>query len=297
MSNLVARYRANYGIPDSQTLSEEQVRHHFELEKRLTEQLLSSAPDARRATFERCYDELYSALPWLNSGDPARSVGIWPFLLGPPPRSIYEVGSGQGGLARALADHGYSVTATEITQERGARREERPRLRWEVTDGAHLDRFADVESYDAILSNQVIEHLHPDDLEAHLKGALRLLKPGGRYAICTPHAYEGPSDISLVFDEERPVGMHLREYTYRELAEAARMAGFSRSAVPFGLPARLRTKSPVARGVRPSPAYLRYLRLIERLVGPIAPQRRRRAVVRALKAPLFTRGLTIVAYK
>ena len=92
-------------------------------------------------------------------------------------------------------------------------------LRWTVSDGVHLERFEAPESYDAVISDQVIEHLHPDDLVAHFAGVHAILKPGGRYALATPHAFEGPFDVSRVFGSERPQGMHLKEYTYRELQD------------------------------------------------------------------------------
>ena len=62
---LVARYRANYGLDTSVELTLQQVREHLELERDLTQQLRASTPEARTATFERCYNELYSELPWL----------------------------------------------------------------------------------------------------------------------------------------------------------------------------------------------------------------------------------------
>ena len=295
MSDLVERYRSNYGIPEEEPLTEEQVRHHLRFERELTEELLTSSPEDRWEAFERCYGRLYRELPWLHAADSARELGDWPTLIGPPPRRVYEVGSGQGGLAGALAAHGYDVVATEVTRERGGERAEWPGLSWAHTDGVHLDRFAPRAAFDAVVSNQVVEHLHPDDLVAHFEGAHALLRPGGRYVLETPHALEGPADISAVFGEERPIGMHLREYTYGELARVARRAGFARVAAPLGLPARVRAR--LALSVRPSGPYLAYLRGLEAALGRIPGQRRRRAATRALKVPLFTRGLTLVAFR
>jgi SAM-dependent methyltransferase len=301
---LVRRYKANYGIPDLAPVTEQMVLHHWALERRLTNELLSSDPVYRWDVFERCYTTLYSELPWLNelTGTASRESRVdeaedWCRLIGPPPKRVYEVGSGKGRLIAALADRGYECTATDITRERGQKwTAARPSLRWTVSDGVHLDRFETPESYDAAISDQVIEHLHPDDLVAHFVGAHAILKPGGRYAFATPHAFEGPSDVSCVFDSERPQGMHLKEYTYRELQAAVHAAGFSRIDAVFRLPRAVRARC----GRRPHPrrsrAYFLYLCRVERALARLSHHRRRQAA-RVLRLGLWPSGITLVATK
>jgi len=288
MSDLVARYQANYAL--TEPITEEQVQRHLELERDLTRQLMASTPETRRETFVRCYDELYRELSWLTAtGHTEEDAGDWPYLLGPAPQRVYEVGSGAGGLARALARLGYEVEATDITMERGRREEDG--VLWTETDGVHLERTAAHPPYDAVLSNQVIEHLHPDDIVAHFMSARAILRAGGRYVVNTPLRYEGPADISRVFALPEPVGMHLREYTHRELTRAARAGGFDRVLVPFGLPHALRAR--LGLPLRPNAGYARYVRAVESLLDRL-PAVRRRQLARALKVPLFTRTLTLV---
>ena len=68
--------------------------------------------------------------------------------------------------------------------------------------------------------------MHPDDHLDHLKGVYSILAPGGRYLVLVPHRFSGPHDVSWVFGEDRAVGMHLKEYTYKEMIEACKSAGF-----------------------------------------------------------------------
>ncbi|MGH8980026.1 MAG: class I SAM-dependent methyltransferase, partial [Acidimicrobiales bacterium] len=216
--DLIARYRAKYGIPAGVSLTEEQVMFHWRLERSLTAQLLASTPESRWETFERCYSELYRSLPWLQEGEAEQTAddsaehALWSSLLGSAPRDVYEVGSGDGALARYLAAHGYRCRATEITRERGDRTEEAG-LSWGQTDGVNLGSFEVGESFDAVISNQVLEHLHPADLSAHLGAAHGLLRARGRIAFATPHRFTGPHDVSQVFDRDEAEGMHLHEYT------------------------------------------------------------------------------------
>ncbi len=293
-TELIARYRANYGLPPDSELTEAMVLEHWRLERLLTDELLASTPETRAAVFERCYSELYRSVPWLREGsgdagtDRLAEQAAWPLLIGPPPRDVYEVGSGDGSLARYLATVGYNCRATEITSERGDRTPERG-LTWSVTDGVKLDSFEAPGSFDAVISNQVIEHLHPDDLPVHLRSARALLRPGGRIAFATPHAYTGPHDISRVFALDAPRGMHLHEYTYRELAAALRQAGFTDIRSLLRLPASVRARF----GNRPSPivsrAYLSYLTALELPLGLLEGERRRRTT-RALRWALFPPG-------
>lgn len=301
---LVRRYKANYGIPDRAPITEEMVLHHWALERRLTTELLSSDPACRWNVFERCYSTLYSELPWLNElsekappeagGDGAAD---WSSLIGPPPRRVYEIGSGDGRLAAALADRGYDCTATEITRERGQKwTAARRGLKWSVSDGVHLDTFERRASYDAVISDQVIEHLHPDDLVGHFAGAYTILKFGGRYVFATPHAFEGPSDVSRVFGSDRPEGMHLKEYTYGELQDAVYAAGFQRIEAVFRLPRAVRVRC--HRSVHPaaSRSYLLYLSVLERAIARL-PRQKQRHAGRMLRLGLWPSGITLVATK
>lgn len=295
-TELVQRYRLNYGIPPDVELTREQIQRHFDLERSLTEELLASDQTSRFDTFERCYSRLYSELPWLNSVASNTELGEWPALIGPAPRSIYEVGSGQGGLALALAAAGYQVEATEITRKRGALARDDARLRWGATDGVNLTQFARPSAYDAVVSNQVLEHLHPDDVVQHLREAHALLRPGGRYVLRTPHAFAGPHDISHVFGLERPVGMHLHEYDYSELSACMYEAGFAMVMAPFALPQLIRRRI-WGVGVWPSASYLRYLLWAERVLRRLSRGRRKWVFTRLPKICLFRRDGMIVGVK
>ena len=64
-----------------------------------------------------------------------------------------------------LASLGFKCRATEISHERGQKHvSESPNLSWDISDGVHLNRFEETNSFDIVISDQVVEHLHPDDL-------------------------------------------------------------------------------------------------------------------------------------
>jgi predicted SAM-dependent methyltransferase len=100
-----------------------------------------------------------------------------------------------------------------------------------ITDGRSID--VPEGSVDLAFSDQLMEHLHPDDAVEQLRNIHRALKPGGVYMCVTPNRVYGPSDISAFFDDEAR-GFHLKEYTLREIREIFVKAGFPRSHVYVG---------------------------------------------------------------
>ena len=224
---VIHRYRNNYGLGDD--IGENEVRRHWEVESALTQRLLKSSKANRWSVFQECYTELYSELPWLNkSEDEADANSLRPWLrLIPKGSSVFEVGSGKAQLLKFLAANGYKCVATEITPERGERHAEGlSNLKWHVTDGVNLTSFETPSSYNVVISTQVVEHLHPEDILDHLRNVREILRPGGCYIFDTPHVGAGPSDVSKVYGFDRPVCMHLKEYDFVGLGELLVRAGF-----------------------------------------------------------------------
>ncbi len=225
----VARYRSNYNLGPE--IGREHVVRHVELEGALTRQLLESSPENRWSVFENAYDTLYKELGWLNQAeDPVDDeirFAAWRKLL-PKPSRVFEIGSGKAELLKYLSRLGHTCVATEITRERGAvHAQDAEGLQWRTTDGVHLDRFEPPGAYDVVLSTQVVEHLHPDDLVTHFASARTLLAPGGVYIFDTPHRGSGPHDLSRPLGLDRAAFMHLKEYDYAELSARLRQAGYS----------------------------------------------------------------------
>jgi SAM-dependent methyltransferase len=311
-NSLIQRYKKNYGIPSETIITEQMVLTHWNLERQLVTELLGSSPESRWDTFSHCYTRLYTELEWLNrvvdKADPLPQTDRftpWVELMGPLPKSVYEIGSGRGEFISFLAKNGFDCKGTEITPERGEKLVAEPysRLSWGVSDGVHFDRFENPETYDFVVSDQVIEHLHPDDLDAHLEGVYIILKSGGRYVLNTPHRFAGPHDISWVFNLNEPKGMHLREYTYQELVTSLKRAGFNRIYYAF-IPRNLRKLLNSLGAHRLLQAnglgmlYLQYLLLVEKILSIIPTHRLRRFCAKTLrKFYAFADNICVVAEK
>jgi SAM-dependent methyltransferase len=305
---LVERYRENYGICKEAAITEEMVLFHWELEQSLTQEILISKPESRWETVERCYTKLYKELEWLNrlidSNVDTKNLDAkyadWIRWIGPNHQKVYEVGSGRGELITYLAERGYECRATEITKERGKKWVDSiPNLSWSISDGVHLEHFEPASTYDVVISDQVVEHLHPDDLVRHFEGVLEILVSGGRYIFRTPHVHDGPWDISRVFKCDKSRGMHLKEYTYRELAMKLKQAGFKRiqAAAPL-----FSNKKQILRNFNQANAfhaiYLNYLYMVEELIGVLPNQEiKRKALCKASHLFKFLPHITMIAEK
>jgi len=260
-TEIIERYRKIYNLDDSVGI--EDAQKHWDLERKLTEQLLNSSPNDRWEVFSQSYSQLYSDLPWLNKADESereKQLSQWEKLI--PTRSkIFEVGSGRAELLQYLASIGHDCTATEITSERGKRHApDNDKLAWHLTDGIHLAAFEPHGHYDIVISTGVIEHFHPDDIVAHFAHARKILREGGRYIFTTPHIASGPHDLSRAFGYERAVCMHLREYDYPSLHAILREAGYARAAAVFP-PSRVYRK---LNWTKESRAYLAWLECLDR---------------------------------
>jgi hypothetical protein len=137
--------------------------------------------------------------------------------------------------------------------------------------------------------------MHPDDMLVHFKSVYAILKDDGRYIFSTPHKASGPHDVSRVFRSNELMGMHLKEYTYAELKSLLRQAGFEAYGV-LKLPAKVRRLLCDAKPVV-SQGYLKYLRVVENILGSIQPYNIRSKVVSASKVLLYTPNIMIVALK
>jgi len=110
----------------------------------------------------------------------------------PGVKTICDLGCGNGYLAHRLATHGYAVTGVDASApyiETARRLYSDPPVRFEQAFfGEALTETLQRESFDLVISSDVIEHLyHPKELLATAKA---LLKPGGTLVMCTPyHGY------------------------------------------------------------------------------------------------------------
>lgn len=219
----------------------EQLRQHYEVERELADRLRHATKEQRRTLYSEVYDELFKRVPLhpqhTNKASPDRLAAdvaekmeiITPFLT---PKTVFlEVGPGDCEFAKTVASKVAQVLAVDVSDEITRKRTLPENLRLVLSDGSTIP--VPPGSVNVAYSNQLMEHLHPDDALEQLRHLYAALAPGGVYLCITPSRLTGPHDISCFFDREA-TGFHLKEYTVSDLSALFRQVGFSKVCIIFG---------------------------------------------------------------
>jgi SAM-dependent methyltransferase len=217
-----------------------QLREHYGIERELARRLRHAPASERGALYAPVYDELFARIPHhpqlrrRASHERAAQVDRELHFLGPLLRgdlALLEIGAGDLALSVRLAGMVGEVHAVDVASEITGAAPGAANLHIHLTEGSRLALVDD--SIGLAYSNQLIEHLHVEDAVAHLREVLRVLEPGGCYLCVTPNALTGPWDISRMFSAT-PTGLHLHEYSGRELCALLGEVGFTdvRAVVP-----------------------------------------------------------------
>jgi ubiquinone/menaquinone biosynthesis C-methylase UbiE len=150
----------------------------------------AARPDFQVSSFYMREASLYDAWDYSSDSQPAiynrlRFEKIMR-VLPRGPRRVLEIGSGDGILARALAERGYNVIATDLSTLRLTRVRRRSLglpVNCVATDALKLP-FADT-SADVVVASEVIEHI--PDYFGVLSEVQRVLKPGGMLVVTVPY--------------------------------------------------------------------------------------------------------------
>lgn len=271
--------------------SPERLRAHYDVERRLADRLRASASfEERRSICASMYDELFRLVPdhpriaARRAGSQQREHDIaWnlaqlaPYLR--PGCTFLEIGAGDCALSARVAAEAERVYAVDISdQTRG--RKLPANIKVVISDGRSIP--VPEGSIDVAFSDQLMEHLHPDDALEQLRAIHRALKAGGVYVCITPNRLHGPNDISTYFEHEAR-GFHLREYTLGELRTAFAAAGFAKLHVYAGARGRF---------VR-CPAFV--IHMLEGMLDRLAHATRRKIADRKIMRALL--GLRVAAIK
>jgi SAM-dependent methyltransferase len=217
--------------------SDSELREHYLIERELADRLRYAARAERPRLYREVYDELFSRVPHHPQLRAAQEPGkaerrrrsveqqlsfLRPYLA--PGKAFMEIGAGDCALAlrvAALASRVYAIDVSDQITRAVARPQN---FELVLTEGSRIPVPAG--AVDVAFSNQLMEHLHPEDAADQLREIHRSLAAGGAYLCITPNRLYGPRDISAHFDEVA-TGLHLREYAAHELRRLLLEVGFS----------------------------------------------------------------------
>lgn len=195
------------------------------------EDLLKAPAEERSEVAARLYDQGYGKRLKAGFRLPSKRrlerIALYKSIIGTGHQQLLELGCGSGDLTYRLLDNAARVVATDISQnaiELAQRRRELWSLSSEDLARIEFRQMSAVQldlpdgQFDWVISTSMIEHLHPDDVDRHLREVKRVLKAKGGYLIWCPNG--------LGHHEDRDA--HLTMLSYRQWIDKLRRAGFQR---------------------------------------------------------------------
>jgi hypothetical protein len=213
----------------------EQLREHYQVEKELARKLARASKQQRAGLYSSLYDELFKRLPHhpqltrkASTEYKGRALALqMPFLRRflNKETTFLEIGPGDCALSFEVAKVVKKVYGVDVSTEITRHPETPQNFEFIHFDGCRIP--LPPNSVNVAYSNQLMEHLHPEDAFEQLQSIYETLQLGGAYICITPNRVTGPHDISRFFDKVA-TGFHLKEYRTSEMQSLFQRAGFSR---------------------------------------------------------------------
>lgn len=178
---------------------------------------------------------------------------------------VVDLGSGWGTFGFALAGRVNEVVGVDFSEKsvafcsRRLERDPRPNLRFVRADAGATG--LEGGAWDVVLAADLFEHLYPDDSVRVAQEAFRLLRPGGRFAVWTPHRGH---ILEILKNHDILLARDPSHVDYKSMARTTRLL----SEAGFGIERAYYAES-----------HVRGLRAAERLLQGFVPFLRRRIAV------------------
>jgi len=153
--------------------------------------------------------------------------------------SFFEIGYASGVLLKRVSQWGFPAAGIEVSP---AMHEQACRLLGpnhkvdlHLGDFLRSDFAGGRPRYSLVYWNDVFEHIPPDEILDYLRKVHGLLVPGGQLVTITPNWHMRPCDVTAAVCPPRTeaAGLHLKEYTLREVTGLLHRAGFVHVATPL----------------------------------------------------------------
>ena len=214
------------GIPEANLVQ------GLEIEKEFHRKILTEADPSKR---KRMCAQVYKAVhPLFRCGDPLDIPVEWKlptvemFCEELANRSVLDVGCGHGHFLRCIAKHLPHGRLLGIDADIAPQLREEPDIEFREAD---ILSFAVDRPFDVVFSDNVMEHIPPQDVESHLDSVSRAVKPGGLFILIMPNELFGPNDVTRIIDNTytnrvKALGTHLSESTYSAMVPRLLRHGF-----------------------------------------------------------------------
>ncbi len=226
----------------SENLTEEVLVKAFGVEKHYHRLLLNEKDFDKRM---QLYDEFYSQLIPIYGRDTSSIDGInlkdkyvKLFSKELENASVIDYGSGQGHMLQSIDKQlkTKSLTGIDVVIPEDLKSHKRIRF---IESNIINHEFE--EQFDVAFSDNVLEHLVPQDAQIHLENIFKNLNPTGKLIIIMPNKLFGPWDVTRIKDFSQSgqlaaQGGHVNESTHTEMARQLKRIGFKEVSTILPIP-------------------------------------------------------------
>lgn len=247
-SGVLSRWTFNRQCTEeAKQLGYRKAKRLFAQKKKFHRTLLRENDPGKRALlaarhYDRIYDDIRRTMP-AGPGGKKFSFGFVPDFIENrkdlfQDRTVIDIGCGPGESTELISRYASFVYGLEyssfILEEAKKEYRQIENIEFLAIEGIRLP-FGD-GSIDLAYSNDVVEHLHPDDAFMHFQEVLRVLRNDGKYYFWTPGSNSGPHDFTQNFYLKGfgvgPMASHIREYSFAEMIEILKEAGYRKVSIP-----------------------------------------------------------------
>lgn len=252
------------------------LKEAFEIEAHYHKLLLDEKSFENRL---KLYNQLYAKVIPIYNRDPNLAYGynqkdkyVKLFSRELQGANIIDFGCGSGNMLKSISRQLETKSLTGI--DTVISKELRAHQSIEFIEANIIDYYFE-KVFDVAFSDNVMEHLVPEDCQRHINSIFKALSDGGKLIIIMPNRLFGPWDITRIKDfsqsgQTDAEGGHVNESTHTEMTERLKIAGFRKVSTIIPIPKlkyslfrRVRVSTHWVERLEKSPCLLRLFRSLK----------------------------------
>lgn len=225
----------------SENLSEETLVAAYKLEAKYHKLLVEETnPEKRKYLYDEFYSTLlplYGRLAQDSKAPNPKEKYVKLFAPEITNASIVDFGCGEGLMLKSINERLPTKSLTGIDVFIPENLKSHPKIGFLE---ANIVEYEPDQKFDIAFSDNVLEHLVPEDAKTHLSNIYKSLNTSGKLIIIMPNRNFSPWDITRIKDftqsgKTAAQGGHVNESTHKEMTDVLRGIGFQefQTIIPF----------------------------------------------------------------
>lgn len=226
----------------SEGITEDILAEAFKIEEHYHHLLLEETEfDKRQILYSEFYSKLlsvYGRHEELYPEDNPKDKTVHLFEKELNQKSVIDFGCGQGYMLQSICKKLNASKLTGVDVYIPDELKADIRINFEA---ANIVKYTTDTSFEVAISDNVVEHLVPEDAKTHLEHIYGALSNSGKLILIMPNRLFGPADITRIQDFSHAgkldaLGGHVNESTYTEMIAILKSVGFRKFSTVLPIP-------------------------------------------------------------